>query len=671
MVYCGFEIRLPRHGFMKKFNLICVIFLCAHLAISQNKNIDSLHIALEQGEGQNTIKTLLELCWEYRFVNADTARKFGLQALELAKQQNVEDLETEALHYVGVTHEAQGNYKEALTYEQQALTLGKKIGDSLKIANTLNNLGIINDELGDYEKALTYYFEARKIYETLLEESKVAMVLTNIGIVLKAQKEYKNVVQNYREALAIYTRLGNKFGQASCHANLGSVYLFIPDYDSALHYSLLASAEFEKQNVQQFLPTTWSNAAKAYQKLGQPSQAKEFFLKAKELHTQYDNKKELSFTSIQLALLENELGNTRNALKFANDGLSGAISIKALEQIMQAHQALATIQATAKNFPAAWQEHQLYVLYKDSLFQQEKAKQLLTLQLKFETEKKDNQIVQLNKDNEIKAATIERNYLFFGGLGATLSLAFFFYRYRDKQKHKAIAQEQKVRLREAQIHAVIDSQERERKRFASDLHDGMGQLVSALQLNIQSIKQNQDLEKTVSLVENSEHLLTDIQTEIRNIAFNLMPAILMKEGLFQAVRELTRRISKASSIQIELAIHDVPERLPDVVEVSVYRIIQELLSNIIKHSKANKITLSFTGYKEEVILTLEDNGNGYDLTKFQHSENSHGWRTIQTRVNLIKGEIEFDTMAGRKNSTVIINIPVNILTPQESALKNT
>jgi two-component system NarL family sensor kinase len=437
----------------------------------------------------------------------------------MAQQENAEDLETEALHYIGVTHEAQGNYKEALTYEQQALLLGKKINDSLKIANTLNNLGIINDEMGDYEKSLAYYFEARKIYEALKDDSKVAMVLTNIGIVLKAQKEYKNVVRNYREALAIYQRLGNRFGQASCQANLGSVYLFIPNYDSALYYSLLASEEFEKQNIRQFLATTWSNAAKAYQKLRRPSQAKDLFLKAKDLHTQYNNKKELSFTSIQLALLENELGNTNSALKFAQDGLTGATAIKALEQIMQAHEALANIYSTSLNYQSAWKEHQLYVAYKDSLFQQEKAKQLLTLQVKYETEKKDNQISQLNKDNEIKNATIERNYLFFGGLITILSLAFFFWRYRDKQKHKAIAQEQKVRLREAQISAVIDSQENERKRFASDLHDGMGQLISALQLNIQSIKGNQDLGKTVEQVENSEQLLNEIQSEIRNIAF--------------------------------------------------------------------------------------------------------------------------------------------------------
>lgn len=657
---------------MIQFRLTCLFLLLSLSSFSQNKNIDSLQLALANSEGKVKIKTLLELCWEYRFINADTARTFGLQALELARQENAEELETEALHYIGVTHEAQGDYNEALTYEEQALRLGKKINDSLKIANTLNNLGIIHDEKGDHEKALGYYFEARKIYESVNDESKVAMVLTNIGIVLKEQKEYKNAARNYRQAMDIYQRLGNQFGLASCHANLGSVYLFIPNYDSSLYYSLLASIEFEKQNIRQFLSTTWSNAANAHEKLGHVQEARELFLKARDLQIQYDSKKELSYTSIQLALLETELGNTKGALKFAQEGLKGALAIKAMEQIMQAHEALATIYANSRDYRSAWKEHQLYVVYKDSLFQQEKAKQLLTLQIKYETEKKDNQIIQLNKDNEIKTAVIERNYFFFGGLITTLSLAFFFWRYRDKQKHAAIAQEQKVRLREAQISAVIESQENERKRFASDLHDGMGQLISALQLTIQSIKGNQDLSKTVSQVESSEQLLNEIQSEIRNIAFNLMPPVLVKEGLIPAARELVRRLNKTNSLKVILTAHDVPDRLHQVIEISIYRIIQELLSNIVKHSKASQVTISFTGFEEEIVLTIEDDGEGYDLNVFQRSQHSNGWQTIQTRMNLIHGQIEFDTLLGRKNNTVIIHIPkVFKQQKQEPAFQNT
>ena len=642
--------------------LIIAIFFCLSFinGLSQNKNIDSLRIKLEKADGKNKISTLLNLCWEYRFINADTAREFGLKALALAKEEGTKDLETDALHYISVTHEAQGNYKEALTYEEQALELGKKIIDQARVANSLNNLGIIYDEIGDAEKSLGHYLEARKIYEGLADESKVAMVLTNIGIVLKAQKEYSNAVSNYREAVTIYKRLGNRFGIASCYANLGSVYLFIPNYDSALHYSLMASAEFKKQSVRQFLATTLTNAAKAHEKLGNITEAKKLFSDAKELHSEFGNKKELSFTLIQLASLENRQGNTSAALQSAEEGLKLAKKINALQQIMQAHEALASINANSRNYLAAWQEHQLYVSYKDSLFEQEKAKQLMTLQLKYDTEKKDNQITQLNKDNEIKSATIVRNYFFFGGLAIVVSLTFFFWRYRERQKQKAIAQEQKIRLRDAQISAVVDSQERERKRFASDLHDVMGQLVSALQLTIQSIKQSKDLEKTVAQVENSEQLLSEIQSEIRNIAFNLMPPVLVKEGLVPACRELIRRLNKTDNLKVALTAHDFTHRLLPVAEVSLYRIIQELLSNMIKHSIATEIVVSFTRYEEELVLTLEDNGIGYDLKAFQTSDRGNGWSTIQTRINLIQGEIEFDTVLGRKNNTVIIRVPITV-----------
>jgi signal transduction histidine kinase len=640
-----------------------LIFVVVHTAVAQTKSLDSLKRVLPKKEGKARVITLLELCWEYRFINADSARRFGLIALDLAKKEKSEDLEAEALNNIGVTFEAQGNYDEALTYESQALVLRKKLGDSSKIANTLNTLGIIYDERGDYEKALNHYFDARKIYEGLQDESKIAMVLTNIGIVLRAQKEYKNVITYYRKAMAIYRKLGNKFGLAASHSNLGAVYLSLTEYDSAIFYSLLASEEFEAQKVNQFLPTTLSNAAIAYSKSGQVEKAKLYFTKAKKLHEEYNNRKELSFTLSQLACLEAKQGNKAEAIAYGERAINIATDIKAMEQIMQAHEALAESKALAADFRGAYREHIEYSAAKDSLFQQQKSKQLLELQTKYETNKNKQEIALLDQDNKLKAAAIERNYFIIGGLismFALFALLVYVWRYRARQQQKAIDQQQKLRMRELQINSVIESQEQERKRFAADLHDGMGQLVSALQLTVQSIKNTRDQEKTVSLVENSEKLLTDIQSEIRNIAFNLMPPILVKEGLVPATKELVRRVNQAAKLKSEVTVHDVADRLPDLIEITLYRIIQELVSNIIKHSKANYLTLSFTGYPEELVLTVEDDGMGFDLTNFQSSMQSNGWRTIQTRMQLIKGQIEFDTMVGRKNNTVTIQVPLKV-----------
>ena len=115
------------------------------------------------------------------------------------------------------------------------------------------------------------------------------------------------------------------------------------------------------------------------------------------MHAEYDNKKELSFTLIQLARLENKQNHTAQAMQFANEGLALAKRINAPEQIMQGHEVLSAIHAATGNYLSAWKEHQLYTSKKDSLFQLEKSKQLLELQTQYETEKKDRQISGLEQ----------------------------------------------------------------------------------------------------------------------------------------------------------------------------------------------------------------------------------------------------------------------------------
>jgi signal transduction histidine kinase len=306
-----------------------------------------------------------------------------------------------------------------------------------------------------------------------------------------------------------------------------------------------------------------------------------------------------------------------------------------------------------------WQERA--IVFKDSLFNADRTRVIQEMQTKYETEKKEQQITLLNRENELQQATIERNSFLIAGLITLvllISLGFYLWRYRDQQKQKAVLQEQKVRLREAQVSAVIDSQEKERKRFASDLHDGMGQLISALQLNINAIRNQKDSTTRDTLFENSEQILTDIHGEIRNIAFNLMPPVLIKEGLISGLQELTRRINRTGTIKVSLSHHDLPARLNDLGEISLYRIIQELLSNIVKYSHATRVTLDFTGFENEIVLTLEDDGMGYSLEKFQNNE-GNGWRNISSRLNLIKGSIDFDVVEGRKNNTIIITIPLS------------
>jgi two-component system, NarL family, sensor kinase len=621
-------------------------------ARAQDQSIDSLLNVLPKQDGKDKINTLIELCWECHFTNSDTARMFGLEALKLAREMKSEDLEGESLHYLGVTHEAQGNYAEALELELKALSLRKKSGDSAKIAATLNNIGIIYDEKGDYKKSLEYYYGARRIYENLKNKDKIAMVLSNIGIVLKAQGDYEEVVSYYRQAMLIYNELGNKLGEAACHANLGAVYFNLAKYDSALYYSLMAEKEFTEQNVQQFLPTALVNAAVAYNKLGKSKQAKAYLLRAKKLDEAYDSKKDLAIVLIHLAGIYKNEGNYSTANATASSALQIAKKIKAQQEVMDARLVLSEIHLSKKDFASAYQEYKEYISIKDSLFRQEKSKQITEIQTKFETEKKEGEIKFLKQENDLKDARLDQNKLLIISLAGVLlgGVALgFMYRTRIQLKQQAELEATRASLRESQLQAVIGSQEEERKRFAADLHDGLGQMISAVRLGLSK----ENVEK--SSVNHALTLLNDMNGEIRDIAFNLMPQVLMKSGLDEALKEFATRINRSGGVTIHVQTYDLSRDLPSEHRIALYRISQEWVNNVIKYSGATSISIQVVQHPEELVLTIEDNGKGFNAERLTQSQ-GNGWKNINSKLHLIKGAIEIDSQEGRANTTVIISV---------------
>jgi two-component system NarL family sensor kinase len=636
---------------MKSFSVLLLMLLSSTMLVAQNRSIDSLHQALNSTSDQRSkIKTLIELCWEYRFINAEKARTFGLEALELAKKEGIEELEVEALSNVGITHEAQGNYTEALDYQFKAIKIREKLGNDLKTANTINNIGVIYDEKGDYAKAIEYYLKARKIYERLNDQGKIAMVLSNIGIVLRAQKDYKNSIANYRQALGIYERLGNDFGVAACHANLGSVYLNLHDYDSALYYSLLATDEFQQQNIRQFLPSTLTNAAIAYDTLGLYSKARELMLQAKALNEEYDNKKELAHVLIQLGRLYGREKQFTTALAYANQGLELAERIEALEQVMQAREVLSKIKAWKKDFAGAYDDHIKYTDVKDSLFKIEKAKQLMELQTKYETDKKEQEInIQKLVINE-QRLKLSRNQFIILGLILLVSFGvviFLLWRSQQKYKEQKLAEETQRKHQEELTKAIIQLQEIERSRFAKDLHDGFGQLITALKMQV---------EKTGMLKDGIPELIQHMHDEIRNVSFALSPQVLTRDGLVHAVRELAFRINRGGVVNVSVQTTGFNERLDVDYETTLYRVCQEWINNVLKYSSASQINIQLIEHDDEVTLMIEDNGTGFDASILNRSM-GNGWRNIESRVQLVKGLVEVDSAPTRKGTTFTASIP--------------
>jgi signal transduction histidine kinase len=229
---------------------------------------------------------------------------------------------------------------------------------------------------------------------------------------------------------------------------------------------------------------------------------------------------------------------------------------------------------------------------------------------------------------------------------------------RMKNKQNLAIEQANTLAREAQISAVISSQEKERNRFARDLHDTFGQLISVLNLNLDSLRESKPTPQQRDLVfQASANVLQDMYAELKNVCFDLMPQSLIKGGIQPALVEFAHRINTSGKIFVETDFFGLEQRLIELEEISIYRISQEWINNVMKYSNAEKITLQLTRDESETTLLIEDNGTGFNPAKLEQGK-GNGWKNIQSRANLIKGTILLDTVENRKGNTLILNVPV-------------
>lgn len=224
----------------------------------------------------------------------------------------------------------------------------------------------------------------------------------------------------------------------------------------------------------------------------------------------------------------------------------------------------------------------------------------------------------------------------------------------DKRKRELILQREKIGSQ-----AIIFGQEDERQRMSMELHDGLGQILTAVYFNLNHIEslteayKNEEINKSLSEVFD---LLQKSRTTIRAIANNLMPQVLMKFGLLGAIQALVDELFKRTSITIHLQSPDSKTRFEQSQEISIYRIIQELLSNTVKHSKASEVNLRISLYKNFLSVFLSDNGVGYDLKNADTAHlQSKGVSNIRQRIKFLSGRLNSKIKNG---SRVYILIPV-------------
>jgi len=224
----------------------------------------------------------------------------------------------------------------------------------------------------------------------------------------------------------------------------------------------------------------------------------------------------------------------------------------------------------------------------------------------------------------------------------------------EKKLLQQITEQQKK-----QLEAIMETEENERRRIATDLHDGIGQLLSGIKINLavaqEKIHQT-DLNNSIELLEKSQQDIIQITNELRNISYNLLPPSLEHFGLSAAINEEVKKLKLNPALTVEFSQYIEQTRFNHKIEITLFRIFQELLNNILKHANASEITIQLIQHEMELIFMMEDNGKGFDLQKGLEKIDSRGLKNLYSRLALIDGKIKIDSS---KNAGTSITIEVS------------
>ena len=423
-----------------------------------------------------------------------------------------------------------------------------------------------------------------------------------------------------------------------------------PDTKSGHFYGNRAISYYKKNESHRRLISVYGIMAACL--AGQPELAINYLDSAIDQATLIDHKKQLAFLKIRKANLYKDQGAYNLALNEIHDASAYFIQHPTEQgQLAWTRTIEAQIYAELGKFKDAYQ-----ILEDNRILSIEKRTELLDdqvnqLMIKYEAAQKQHKIevqaLKIDSQNQrIKSQALL-------GLGFILSIIsiFSFVFWRNKKKQLDLEREKEL----AHQKKLIAVTEVERKRISQDLHDGVGQKLTGIKMAWEQMSLNLPDEMKPTM-EGLTEILQETNNEVRQVSHRLMPAALRKLGLIPAIQDCLEQVFGSTKIKYDFDSIGVDERFDDQIEIGLFRIIQEIANNIIKHAEALNVEVQLYRNKEQLILSVEDDGKGFDFETMKN--NGNGLYNIESRVKSLSGFMAFDKK--RKNgSFVTIRIPLD------------
>lgn len=509
------------------------------------------------------------------------------------------------LNSLGANYFRVGNYDKAMQYMLLGVQEEERINRPLPLAYAYNNLATVLGINENYEDAVRYYIKGYDLLKKANDATIIGGVAANAAIYLKKLNRFEEARKWALEALALAELHNN--ASAYCYANyiLGTTE---PNIEKSLSYIEKAIAKARTTDMRDVL-------ADALDIYGMK-------LSEKGAHEQ-------AILSVEEAI----------ALHKASNYTTG---------LLTAYNNAATIYYQAEQYKRSSEYFQKFNALYESNISAENKKRISDLNKKYETEKKERLLAE--QDVLIQKKNLQFRTWLLGGGSVLFGLIFVGLHYRNSQhrKLKFIEQENE----NAVLRAMMNGEEGERNRISKDLHDGVAAMLGATRMSLESLpflsdeQRNAQLNKLTTLVGNTH-------TEVRRIAHDLLPVTLEREGLRSAVRQFVADLNTMGILEVRLVEHFEEDlKLPKRIELMLYRIIQELMNNVIRHAGATEAVIRLSAVKQELMIEVADNGVG-----FAGEEENQGLYSIKKRINTIGGTFNI-AGSDQKGSTAKLTVRI-------------
>ncbi|MBC2845529.1 tetratricopeptide repeat-containing sensor histidine kinase [Winogradskyella flava] len=564
------------------------------------------------------------------------------------------------LHGKGMYYANRRIYKNASVIHEEGLAIARQAKNPILQILHLNKLGALNKRTEKVRTAIDYYLRSLEIAENTTDSSyyfqaNLGRTKNSIGSIYMILQQYEKSIDYFNEAISIHQKLNNTHRLAVNNQNIGVAYEEMGFLDKAFEYYEKA-LDYDEQLDSDFGRIISKNSmAQILIKKGNYALAENLIepLIPRIRKTEYPL--HISSVIINYGWVNLELGNLEIATQYINEAIKISEEYNLQRNLVKGYTLLSDLELKKQNPIKALNHFKTAKKQNDKVINDQNNKYLNDLSFKYDTEIKNNKINRLASENKIVNLKLKQNrkLIYIISIAAFLTLLGFYIAFVQRQRHKnqeilSLKRGQQVKT----LELLMEGEEKERFRIAKELHDGVNVDLSAIKYKLTSL-----LEKNNEVINEAVIMIDKSCEQVRAISHNLVPPALKNFSLVEALDDYCSTTNAIHDSKVSFQTLGTVIDLSKKVEVNIFRIVQELVNNSIKHADASEIVVQISYQSDTIQLTVEDNGKGF-ATNAEESDGI-GLKNVKSRVSYLNAKV--DVTSDDKGTSFVIDINTNTL----------